>query len=158
MPMPIWKRPRARWSNTRGVARDHGRVLERKTEHPGAELDAPGPLDEGREEDERRGDRLGEGAQVLPDPALEEAEPVGEDDGLPILLQHLRVVAPDIVDRLHEHAELHVGLPLLLTVPAAVRRPCGTARLPRKRASFRPAPLPSTSPPPAVIVAHGRRR
>ena len=97
----------------RGVARDHRRMLEGKAEDAGAELDAAGALDEGREEDERRGDGLGEGAQVLPDPALEEPEAIGEDDGLPILFQHLRVVAPDVVYRLHEHAELHgVATPL----------------------------------------------
>ena len=105
----------------RGVARDHGRVLEGKAEHPGAELDAPGLADEGREEDERGGDGLGEGAQVLPDPAFEEAEPVGEEDGLPVLLEHPGVVAPDVVDRLHEHAELHRVAPPL--VPACRRPP-----------------------------------
>ena len=98
----------------RGLARDDGGMLERQAEHPGAELDVPGTLDEGGEKHEGRGDGLGEGAHVLADPALEEAEPIREDDGLAILLQHLRVVAPDIVDGLHEHAKLHgMAAPLL---------------------------------------------
>jgi len=58
---------------------------------------------QGREEDEAAGDVLGLLGQVLADKCVVEAELVGEDHGLPILLQGLRRRA---VDRVQGHGEV----------------------------------------------------
>jgi hypothetical protein len=56
-----------------------------QVEHAGAEPDLPGPRDDGGEEDERRGDALAPGAEVLADIGLGEPELIGQDHRLLIL-------------------------------------------------------------------------
>ena len=95
----------------RGEASHHGRMLLRQVEHAGAEPDLLGQRDRLGEERERRGDRLGHRAEVLADPDVVEAQLVGVDHRLQILLEHLVVVLARRVQRHHEQAEPHRRLP-----------------------------------------------
>ena len=58
---------------------------------------------EARQEHDRVRDRLGDVGDVLADVGLREAEPVGEDDRVPVLLERLHVVA---LRRVHRHREV----------------------------------------------------
>ena len=86
----------------RGLPRDLGRMLIGQAEHPGPELDGAGFVEQGRQEYERRRDRLDRGTGMLADPALLEPQPVRQDDGLAIFFENLSQVPGRIVHRLHE--------------------------------------------------------
>ena len=95
---------------------------------------------QGGEEHERRLDGLGGKREVLAEPDLVEADRVGALDDLEVFLQQRVIAPPEILDRVHEHAELH-GAPPLAAFPArgahygeaAGSRPIGErrARVPR---------------------------
>ena len=76
-----------------GVRGHRGRVELGQVDDAGAEADLPGAVDEGGQEDQRRGDALAPRAEVLAHEGLGEAEAVGEDDGLLVFLEDGGVVA-----------------------------------------------------------------
>src|SRR4026208_972050 len=85
-PMPTTSRPPEGERVELGRVRGHrGGMCLGQVEHAGAEPDLPGPRDDGGEEDERRGDALAPGAEVLADIGLGEPELIGQDQRLLIL-------------------------------------------------------------------------
>ena len=112
----------------RGEARDHGRMLLRQVEHAGAQADLPGQRDRLGEEGQGRGDRLGHRAEMLADPDVVEAQLVGEDDRLEVLLEHLVVVPRRRVQRHHEQAESHLSPPWPVIWSRSRAGPAGLSR------------------------------
>ena len=106
-PIPMRKRPSDDVVELGGLAGDDGRVLVGEAEHAGAELDALGLGHQGGEEHERRLDRLRGQREMLAEPDLVETDRVGALDDLKIFLEQRVIAAPKILDRVHEHAELH---------------------------------------------------
>ena len=105
--MPKMKRPSAEQVEHRGMGSDDRRVLLGQVDDAGAELDLLRALDQGREEDEGRGDLLGFVRVVLADIDLGEAELVRQDDRLLVLAEHGQERPLGPVQRHHEHAEFH---------------------------------------------------
>jgi hypothetical protein len=64
-------------------------------------------MDERGEEQQRVGDVLRLVGEVLADEGIVEAEPVGEDDGLAVLLQRFGVIPVQRMHRHHENSKLH---------------------------------------------------
>ena len=94
-----------------GLAGHNGGMLIGQAEDARAELDTLGLGHQGCEEHQRRLDRLGGKREVLAEPDFVEADRVGALDDLEVFLQQ-RVIAPaEILDRVHEHAELHGAPP-----------------------------------------------
>ena len=91
--MPKMKRPLARWSNIAACAAISIGCDCERFEVPVRELDVLGLGDQRRQEHHAVGDVLGLVGQVLADEGVVEAELVGEDDGLAVLLQRLGPVA-----------------------------------------------------------------
>src|SRR5690606_10411127 len=87
--------------------------------------------------DQRRGDRLGRGGEVLAHPGLVEAEAVGEDDRLAILAKRFRQVTAEAVKRHHEQPELHPDGPSRpsrrIQEPMYSRRPIWSASVSQRR-------------------------
>jgi hypothetical protein len=88
------------------VRGDRGGMHLRQVDDAGAERDLGGPRNQGREEDERRGDALAPRAEVLAHERLGEPEAVGEHDGLLVLLEDLPVVPVGMMKGHGEQAEL----------------------------------------------------
>ena len=111
------------------------RMLIRQAEDAGAELDALGLWHQGSEEHERRLDGLGGKREMLAEPDLVEADRVGALDDLEVFLQQRVIAPPEILNRVHEHAELHGAPPWrrslvvgrIMGEPAS-RRPTGERR------------------------------
>ena len=91
----------------RGIRRHRRRMIVRHVDRAGAELDAPGRLDQRADEHHARGDVLGAVGVVLADIAFGVAELVGEDERLAILAQRLAPVLLERMDRHGEEAEIH---------------------------------------------------
>src|SRR5687768_14736774 len=79
----------------------------RHVDRAGAELDALGRIGERGDEHGAGGDVLGLVGRVLADITLDEAELVGEQEGLAILAQRLPPILAEAMDRHGEKAELH---------------------------------------------------
>ena len=86
-----------------GLAGDQDRVLLRQVGGAGGELDLGGGRDQGRQERHAVGDILAAVGQVLAHEGAAEAQFVGQDDGLAVLLERLRPVP---VQRMHRHGEI----------------------------------------------------
>ena len=94
----------------RGLGGDQHRMAVGQVGGPGAELDAPRFRHQAGDEDHARRDGLGGVGDVLADESLAEAEPVGQDERLAILLEGGHVVALQPMDRHGEESELHAAL------------------------------------------------
>ncbi|CAA9325094.1 MAG: hypothetical protein AVDCRST_MAG24-528 [uncultured Nocardioidaceae bacterium] len=117
-----------------GAVGDPQRVVVGQRHHARAQLDAPGALGGGRDEDLRRADDLGAGGVVLADPHLVEAQAVEQLDQLEVALQAQRGVLDGGVEGSHEHPEAQ---------PTAARSHL-TSSVPRgagRRARVHPPPL-----------------
>ena len=87
----------------RRVLGDQHRMHVREIAGAGGELDGLGVGDQRGVEDHAVGDVLGLVGEMLAHEGVIEAEPVGQDDGLAVLLQRLRPVP---VNRVHRHREV----------------------------------------------------
>jgi hypothetical protein len=117
----------------RGEAGDHRRMLLGQIEHPGAQADPLGQRDRLGHEHQGRGDRLGHRAEMLADPDVVEAQAVGLDHRLQVLLEHLVVVPRRRMQRHHEQPEPHRRLPVVIPPKRPSRSraaPLSTAQLP----------------------------
>jgi hypothetical protein len=85
-------------------------MVVRHVDRAGAELDAPGRLDQRADEHHAGGDVLGAVGVVLADIAFGVAELVGENESLAILAQRLPPVLVERMDRHGEEAEVHLIL------------------------------------------------
>ena len=136
----------------RRLAGDDGRMLVRQAEHAGAELDPLGLRYQRREEHEGRLDRLRGEREMLAEPDLVEADRVRAFDDFQVFLKE-RVVAPfEVLNRVHEHAELHGAPPgpvALHPMPRIMGDAPGPRPMPfapgRARSPRRPPPAPQPS-------------
>jgi hypothetical protein len=109
---PTWadaqdKAPLEQRIDHRDFRRRERRMAVGEVDRAAAELDAARVARERGDEDQARGDGLGEVGEVLADERFLEAEPLGEQHRLAVLFQRLAPVASDRVQRHGEVAELH---------------------------------------------------
>lgn len=81
-----------------------------KREYACTEPDLLRAVDQRSAKGQGRGDRFRRGGEVLADPALVVAEPVGQDHCFSIFFQDLRVVSVRPVDRLHKYSQIHLTI------------------------------------------------
>ena len=86
---------------------DHQRMVIGQADDAGAQLDVPGPLRRGGDEDLRRGYRLPAGAVVLSDPGLVEPQVVQPLNRLQVALERESGVVAQLMEGRHEYAEFH---------------------------------------------------
>jgi hypothetical protein len=91
---------------------DRDRMAVGHVDGAGAELDAPGGIDQGADEHHAGGDVLRPVGGVLAHIAFHIAELVRQDEGLAILAQALPPLLVEGMDRHGEESELHLGLRL----------------------------------------------
>ena len=96
-------------------------VLVGEADDPGAELDPVGLRDEGGHQHEGGLDGLGGEGEVLSEPHLVEADRIGAADDVHVLVEQGVVTAAIVVDRVHEHAQLHGGSPFVRPTPRGLR-------------------------------------
>ena len=102
-------RPLVRWSNRTIPVRHHQGVVIGQAYDARAQLDVPGALGGGGDEELRRGDGLPAGAVVLADPRLVKAEVVQPLNQLQVPLQAQSRVLAEPVEGRKEDTEFHAG-------------------------------------------------
>ena len=96
----------------RAFARDDGRMVVGQVDDGGAEREVLGLRHQAGEEHQRRGERLGDGGEVLAHPELVEAELVGQQRLGGVLAQRVGHRTAGRMHRHHEHSKTHVSFRL----------------------------------------------